>query len=119
MPKKSSNSYVLRWPDRAEVERALRDLARREHASRTGLLRLGYFGSYARGDAGVGSDVDLVAVIRDSSTPFERRSAGWGLEGLPVPAEILVYTETEWEDLLQRGGRFARMLSEEVVWLEP
>jgi len=78
---------------------------------------LGYFGSYARGDAGVGSDIDLVAVIRESSTPFERRSAEWELEGLPIPAEILVYTEREWEELLQGGGRFARMLSEEVVWL--
>jgi predicted nucleotidyltransferase len=65
------------------------------------LLRLGYFGSYARGDAGVGSDLDIVAVIRESETPFERRAIAWDLNPLPVPAEIL----------------FARMLEQEAVWL--
>jgi hypothetical protein len=63
----------------------------------------------------VGSD--LIAVINESAEPFERRARTWDLATLPVPAEILVYTELEWESLLDRGGRFARTLEREVVWV--
>ena len=36
---------------------------------------------------------------------------------LPVPADLLVYTAREWEALHARGGRFARVLAAETVWL--
>jgi predicted nucleotidyltransferase len=91
--------------------------AAREAQRHTELLRLGYFGSYARGDAGVGSDLDLIAVVESSPDPFERRSLGWDLTSLPVPAELLVYTRPEWEQLLRQGGRFARTLQQEARWL--
>jgi len=81
------------------------------------LLRLGYFGSCARGEWGVGSDLDLVAVVNESSENFERRSRSWSLDTLPVPSDILIYTQAEWESLQQRGGRFARTLSRETVWI--
>jgi predicted nucleotidyltransferase len=88
----------------------------RAQAGRSGLEALGYFGSYARGDWGVGSDLDLVAILSRSDEPFERRPLAWDLTGLPVPAEILVYTRDEWARRLERGDRFARMLRDEVVW---
>ena len=88
-----------------------------ERERRPDLLRIGYFGSYARGDAGVGSDLDLVAVVRTSETPFERRAIARDLSSLTVPAEILIYTETEWNNLMKVGSRFSRMLAEETVWL--
>jgi predicted nucleotidyltransferase len=81
------------------------------------LLRLGFFGSYARGDWGVGSDLDLIAVVTSSNAPFERRSVEYDLTALPVPAEILVYTEEEWEALRQRGGRFVETIDAESIWL--
>lgn len=117
MPVRSLTSSVLRWPDQEHVLRDVRAWVERERARHPELVRLGYFGSYARGDAGVGSDLDLVAVVRASAEPFERRSIDWDLSGLPVPAEILVYTEAEWAELRRRGGRFARMLADEAVWL--
>jgi predicted nucleotidyltransferase len=110
---------VLKWPDREAVERSAREWAEREAPRHPGLLRLGYFGSYARGDAGVGSDLDLVAVVESSPDPFERRALAWDLLTLPVPAEILVYTREEWERLHQQGGRFARALQQEARWLRP
>ena len=82
-----------------------------------GLLRLGYFGSYARGDSGVGSDLDIVAVVAESDQPFWRRAIDWDLLSLPVPAEILVYTAAEWNNLQERGGRFAAVLEDETVWV--
>jgi hypothetical protein len=108
---------VLRWPDRREVERRLVEWAGEEAPRHPGLLRLGYFGSYARGNAGVGSDLDLIAVVESSPDPFERRALGWDLTPLPVPAEILVYSREEWERLQQEGGRFARTLQQEARWL--
>lgn len=117
MPVRSLHSSVLRWPDRGEVERSVAEWAAREAPRHPGLLRLGYFGSYARGDAGVGSDLDLIAVVESSPDPFERRALSWDLSSLPVPAELLVYTRAEWERLQEQGGRFARTLQQEARWL--
>ena len=117
MPVRSLRSSVLRWPDRREVERRVAEWAAEEAPCHPGLLRLGYFGSYARGDAGVGSDLDLIAVVESSPDPFERRALGWDLSPLPVPAELLVYTCGEWARLQEQGGRFARMLQQEARWL--
>lgn len=117
MPVRSSTSAVLKWPGPATVRRAVAEWAAHHLAHRSGLLRVGYFGSYARGDTGVGSDLNLVAVVEDSPLPFHRRGAKWELEGLPVPAEIIVYTQREWGALKQRDGRFPRTLVGETVWL--
>ena len=117
MPVRSLNSSVLVWPDREQVDQAVRRWAAEELRRRPALRRLGYFGSYARGDWGVGSDLDLVAVVAEAAEPFDRRALTWTLTTLPVPAEILVYTDAEWRSLLERGGRFARTLAREVVWV--
>jgi predicted nucleotidyltransferase len=117
MPVRSLHSPVLRWPDRATVERAAAAWAEKEAPRHAGLLRLGYFGSYARGDNGVGSDLDLIAVVERSDQPFERRALDWDLLKLPVPAEILIYTREEWERLSKEGRRFARTVEREALWL--
>lgn len=117
MPVRSLSSSVLTWPDRATVERDLRAWVLAERARRPELRRLGFFGSYGRGDWGPGSDLDLVAVVADAREPFERRGLGWDLTPLPVPAEMLVYTEPEWRALQASGSLFARRLASETVWV--
>jgi len=117
MPLKSSTSSVLVWPTRAEVADALRTWAADNARQRPELLKLGYFGSLAGGGWGVGSDVDIVAIVRDSRWPFERRAVDWDLTPLPVAADLLVYTEPEWQALTGSGSRFGRMLAERVVWI--
>lgn len=117
MPVRSLSSSVLKWPDRREAERQAVEWADREAPRHPGLLRLGYFGSYARGHAGVGSDLKLIAVVESSPEPFERRALSWDLLSLPVPAEILIYTRQEWERLQEEGRRFARTLEREARWL--
>ena len=79
--------------------------------------RIGYFGSYARGDWGVGSDLDLGAIVDTASQPFEERPLAWDLTDLLVPAQILVYTVPEWQRLQQQGSRFARSLAHDTVWV--
>ncbi len=82
---------------------------------RPDLVAVGYFGSYARGDWSVGSDVDLVVVLASTTLPFERRAAELDATTLPVPADLLVYTQHEWQHItLQPAGRH---LSQETVWV--
>ena len=78
-------------------------------------MKLGYFGLYARGDWGVGSDLDLIAIMDHRSEPFERRSIAWDVSALPMPAELPVYAADEWESLLQQGRRFAQTVEWEAV----
>lgn len=117
MPVRSLHTSVLRWPDRDAVDRAVRRWAAEQAAAHPGLIRLGYFGSYATGDWGVGSDVDLVAVVSASGAPFSERARRWDATGLPVPADVLVYTEAEWAEVVNRDDRFAHVMSTEVVWV--
>lgn len=50
MPVRSLSSSVFKWPDKATVERAVQLWAEKVAAQRKDVLRIGYFGSYARGD---------------------------------------------------------------------
>ena len=116
MPVRSLNSSVLKWPSRKAVDQAVRAWTVEQTRERPEILRLGYFGSYARGDWGVGSDLDLIAIVNEISEPFARRALKWDLNGLPVPAELIVYAQSEWEALEQKDSKFARMLKREIVW---
>ena len=117
MPVRSLTSSVIKWPDRRSVHQALRSWARDTKQGHPNVLRIGYFGSYARGDWGVGSDVDVIVILKKSGLPRERRSLEFDQEKLPVPADLLVYTLDEWESLSASGSGFARMLAREAVWL--
>jgi uncharacterized protein len=117
MPVRSLSSSVIKWPDLTTVREAIDLWAREEVPKHPELLRLGYFGSYARREWGVGSDLDLIAIVEESSEAFERRSFSWSLTSLPVPSDLVVYTEKEWKSLQDKGGRFARTVSCETVWI--
>jgi len=119
MPVRSLSSSVLVWPDHTQVDVAVRAWVVEMARQHPQLLRAAYFGSYARGDWGVGSDLDLIVVVQEAPQRFERRSLAWDLSSLPVPAELLVYTEQEWQRLQEEGGRFARTLAREVMWVYP
>jgi predicted nucleotidyltransferase len=115
MPVRSLSSPVLKWPEAAIVDNAVRMWARETAAGRPEVARIGYFGSYARGDWGAGSDLDLVIIVDQCAEPFERRAVDWDATDLPVPADVLVYTEQEWERL--SGGSFVKRIREEAVWV--
>jgi len=117
MPIRSLRSSVLRWPDARTVIDALRQWAVHAQTCRDDIERIGYMGSYARGESGVGSDLDVIIVLTRSERPFEKRSCEWDLTALPVSADLLVYTAAEWEAVTARGGRFAEAIRHEAVWL--
>lgn len=116
MPVRSLSSSVLKWPDAKAVDHAVRAWACRITQDRADVLRIGYFGSYARGDWGVGSDLDLVIVVRQSDLPIERRTIEWDTSRLPVPADVLIYTVEEWQSL-STTTRFGRVLRTETIWV--
>ncbi len=115
MPVRLLSSSVLKWPDAQTVDRAVRRWAEDIGQHRKDVLRIGYFGSYARGDWGVGSDLDLIVIVKHSNLPFERRSISWDVAALPVPVDLLIYTQAEWDGLRQR--RFYSTVMREAIWI--
>ena len=71
------------------------------------------YGSYAYGDPGPDSDVDLLVVVEDSSQDFFERSAEAyrALRGLGVPIDVQVYTRREFEDRAALAVSFERTVS--------
>lgn len=118
MPVRSLSSPVLRWPDARAVTDSLRRWVQGVLILHPETRRVGYFGSYARGDWGVGSDLDLIVVVAQSDEPFERRAARWDTMPIAVPTDLLVYTADEWERL-QRQGRLSIRIRRELVWMYP
>ena len=116
MPTRSLSAAVLKWPDRHSVDHAVRRWAENVVQQRQDVVRIGYFGSYARGDWGVGSDLDLLVVVESSDQPLQRRAGTWDMIELPVPTDLLVYTEEEWQ-LLRQQGRFSHTVMTETVWV--
>lgn len=114
MPVRSLNSSVLKWPDRETARRAVRAWGRHLLSEHSQLRRVGYFGSYARDDWGVGSDLDGVLIVERADGPFEERAADVDATTLPVPADMFVYTVGEHASLT---GRMREVLQQEVVWV--
>lgn len=119
MPVRLSSSSVLVWPDRTSVESALRQWVATALPRHPEVLRLGCFGSFARSDWGTGSDLDLLAIVHSATERFDRRANAWDLTPLPVPADLVVYTEAEWDALRARGARFVQVVEREGRWLHP
>ncbi len=120
MPVRSLSSRIVKWPDRREVEAAIRSHAAAIAQAEPRLGALGYFGSYARDEWGVGSDVDLVAVL--DVTAGERTPSAlelpWTREiRLPVSHDLFIYSVADLRRMVEDGMRFARMLASEAVWV--
>ena len=114
---RSLNSSVVRWPTAAEVDSAVRIWARELVASDANVVAIGYFGSYARGDWGPGSDLDVVIIVASSDASFVGRIHPGDATVLPVPTDVLTYTTDEWRQLGARGGRFAETLARDLRWV--
>jgi predicted nucleotidyltransferase len=107
-------------PDRAGAD---------AQASRSSLGRsivgLGCYGSYARGDWGVGSDLDVLVVVRSgaSGTRGEgdlaviRSNLADAMAEIPVPVDLFVLDERDWHEHRRRQTRFYRVLRQEACFV--
>lgn len=81
--------------------------------------RVWLFGSQARGTAGADSDIDLLAVIPDSSVSRYQRAvaARRELSDFNVPMDIVVLTHDEWEKQMKAPSSLASTVAREGVVL--
>ncbi len=111
--KRSYGSVTVFSLDRAQVEAALQTLVetlrRREE-----VLAVVCFGSWARNEAGVGSDVDLLVVLRASEQPFLERIDAYLPATFPVDLNLFPYTLDE----IRNGQPLARtaLQTGRVLW---
>lgn len=117
MPAMSSGGSVLRWPSSSAVLEQTRAWAEQQASANPNLEAVGVFGSYGRGDAGVGSDLDLLLILRRCDLPVWERLRPWDTSPLPLATDLLVYSRAEWESLPQWNPKLADVLARDVRWL--
>jgi len=117
MPVRSLNSLVLKWPDKEEVMKGLQKWIEDLTRKRKDILKIGVFGSYARGDFGFGSDLDIIMILEESRLPFEQRSVEFDTTLLPVPVDLIIYTKREWEKIREENSPFYRCIDRDIVWI--
>lgn len=117
MPVRSWNSPVLKWLDAESVLQVVKAWVEQLFTQNPDVLRVGLFGSYARGDWGVGSDIDLVVILCQTDVPFIERARYFNTSTLPLSTDLLVYTEAEWEKMLTEG-HFAPRIEREARWFK-
>lgn len=111
MPVRSLNAPVLKWPERDAVLAASQAWAHALRASDARVVQVGYFGSYARGDAGVGSDLDLFVIVRQGAD-----TCLFDVSRLPVPADVVVFEETRWAKMSAEPTGIARTIARDAKW---
>jgi len=117
MPVRSLSSAVFRWPEREQALAAARRWAGALRARDAAVERVLCIGSAARGDWGVGSDLDLMVILSDTSLSATQRYAKYYPEDLPVPADLWVYTRAEWQARCDDSPRLHRRLTDEAIEL--
>ncbi len=70
------------------------------------------FGSFARGEADVYSDIDLIIVYETKKRFLKRLEELYLLWDLPKAVDILAYTPEEFERLKKEGGFVAQAIKE-------
>ncbi len=114
MPIRSLNSVVLKWPGRDQVLASARRWAAKLRRDDQTVERILCIGSCARGDWGVGSDLDAVVIVADTSLSPFHRLAHYEPRGLPVPVDLWVYTQEEWDALASHSPHLWRRLQREA-----
>jgi predicted nucleotidyltransferase len=101
--------------DRRAVLARLEERARRLLEEEPQVREVWLFGSLARGEAGPGSDADVLVVLETSALPFLERSAllAQHFEGVGVGCDVLAYTGAELEALRREGAALPRRVEAE------
>lgn len=119
MPVRSLNSAVFKWPTRSTVLPAARCWAIELMAGDAAVCQVACIGSYARGDWGVGSDLDVIVVLSDTELSPAQRYQKYYPDSLPVPVDLWVYTAKEWESLPSGAPGLWNRIQRELLQLAP
>ena len=115
MPVRPLNSAVFKWPNRETVLAAARAWATALRQRDPAVERIACIGSYARGDWGVGSDLDVIVFVSESALSALERSRRYCPDEVPVPADLWVYTRAEWEQLASDSPQLVQRLQREML----
>ena len=96
--------------DRPRIRRALDQLILERYQPDPNVAAVYLFGSFARGNAVPGSDIDLLVVLRDDPRPPRERIVDYLPERFPVGVDIVPWTEAELNERLARGDRMAHTI---------
>jgi uncharacterized protein len=101
--------------NRDAILAALETRARLLLHERPEILEVRLFGSLVKGNAGPGSDADILLVLQDTPNAFADRIPDYAryLAGTGVSCDVFPYTRAELTRLRGEGNRFA-----EAVWHE-
>jgi predicted nucleotidyltransferase len=105
------------YRDRSAVRSELEDLAARVRERRPGIEEVILFGSYATGQAGYFSDLDLLVILsQDDRRPLDRVAEFLLLfRESPLPTDVFVFTRAEIEARLEASDPFITRVMREGV----
>ncbi len=92
--KRSLGSVTVFSLNRGIIEKAI-DRFVAELSKKGEVLKVVLFGSWARSEASVGSDVDFLVVLRESDMSFLDRIAHYTPNKFPIDADVFPYTLEE------------------------
>jgi predicted nucleotidyltransferase len=96
--------------DRAAIREALGRHIDTRYRPDPNVVAVYLFGSFARGRAVPGSDVDLLVVLEHDPRPPRDRIPDHLPGGFPVGVDVIVWTRAEMEERLARHDRLARTI---------
>lgn len=113
MPNESSDSVRIFWYNREEVRRALEQALKALALAHPEIEEAVLFGSFVRGDAVPGSDVDMLLVLRDSEKDFLARIPDYLPSHVPGGVDVFPYTREELRRMRSEGNPFIRQAFEQ------
>lgn len=87
---------VLRWPSPEMVLQQLQAWMHQQQTLHPNLQRVGVYGSYGRGTATVGSDLDLLLVDTHATGPQMQRLQHWPWSSFPSAATPWCSRPANW-----------------------
>ncbi len=117
MPRKSLHFVRHDAVPKDRVVAAARSWAEQLRADHPEVVRVGYFGSYARGDYVPGSDLDVLVELTASDARRRDRSDRYRPDRFPVGLDLIVYTSGELADARAEGASFVSTIDTEIEWL--
>ena len=113
MPRRSSRGVRVFSVDVERIRAGLRTTVETRYLPNSNVLAVVLFGSFARGDAVPGSDIDLLIVLERDARKCRDRIPDYLPHESLVGIDVIPWTRAELEGRLARGDRFARTILEE------
>lgn len=108
MQKPSSPSVKVIYYNRDRVAKALAQTLQELAGRHPEVEEVVLFGSFVRGDAVPGSDVDMLLILRDSPDDFLKRIPTYLPTTVPGGVDLFPYTRQEIERMTSEGNPFLR-----------